>query len=79
MSLTTEKQESLSLIRGQHVTAMELDGGHENLFWLETKTGRKPVVSFAQNLKDSGCDRVQIYILALLTFSRYFYKGDILY
>lgn len=44
MSLTTEKQESLSLIRGQHVTAMELDGGHENLFWLETKTGRKPVV-----------------------------------
>jgi hypothetical protein len=25
-----------------------------NLFWLETETGRKPVMLFAQTLKDGG-------------------------
>lgn len=75
MSLKTE---SLPLTSGHHFTALMLNGGHENLLWLERKTGKRAVMPLHKVGKTAVVTGLT-YISAVSTFSRYFSKGGILY
>lgn len=51
LSLEIHKYEFLLLTSGQQFISLILNGRHLNLFWFETKTGRKSVMSIIQSLK----------------------------
>lgn len=51
MNLETDKYESLLLTSRQQFTSLMLNGRHLNLFWFQTKAGKKPVLSIIQSLK----------------------------